>query len=234
MKNMYRLCFVLSFAISAALSSAAFGVDEFLVTNTNDAGLGSLRQAILNANSLGGNPTITFNTAPGSPFADATPDTIMLMSGELDITAPLTIQGLGAKLLTVSGSNLSRVFHIDAGAGNAVNIIGLTLRDGTLQAGDNSGGGGILVSSGTLNLTDSEVTNNDASQSASSIGGGIDNEGGAVNLERCAIVNNVSALGGGGIENAESKRRCFSSIAHSRAIPPGPAAAAAGSILLPR
>ena len=192
---------VFGLVVLAQLSSAAWGANAFQVTNINDAGLGSLRQAILNANSMGGNPTITFNTAPGSPFANAAPVTIALTSGELGITVPLTIQGLGAKIFTVSGSHAFRVFNVNPGAGNSVNIVGVTIRDGAPQAASANGGGGVLIGSGTLNLTDSEVTNNDSSQSAIPLGGGIDNEGAAVNLVRCAIVNNTAPLSGGGIQN---------------------------------
>jgi parallel beta-helix repeat protein len=45
-------------------------VVSFAVTNTNDSGAGSLRQAMLNANTVGGEQTITFNipgAGPGTP-----------------------------------------------------------------------------------------------------------------------------------------------------------------------
>ncbi len=46
----------------------------FTVTNTNDAGAGSLRQAILDANALGGADTISFNIGVGdSGYTDPTP-----------------------------------------------------------------------------------------------------------------------------------------------------------------
>src|SRR5262245_30522759 len=50
----------------------------FTVANTADAGAGSLRQAILDANAAPGADTITFD-----PAAFATPRTITLTSGEL-------------------------------------------------------------------------------------------------------------------------------------------------------
>ncbi|MCA9208003.1 MAG: DUF4347 domain-containing protein, partial [Planctomycetales bacterium] len=47
---------------------------SFTVTNTNDSGAGSLRQAILDANALGGTDTITFNISTADPgYVDPTP-----------------------------------------------------------------------------------------------------------------------------------------------------------------
>ena len=60
----------------------------FTVTNTNDAGAGSLRQAIINANGSAGLDTIDFNIAPGGT------QTIRPTSDRLpDITGPTLIDG---------------------------------------------------------------------------------------------------------------------------------------------
>ena len=193
------LVFTPLFVLLVSLGSSAWGA-ALVVTNTNDFGLGSLRQAVLDANAAGGSPVITFSNSPGSPFADSLSDTIMLTSGELPITTALTIQGPGAKLLTLSANHSSRIFNINAGAGSGVNVSGVTLRDGALPSNANSGGGAILITSGSLTLTDSEVTNNTASQSLSPIGGGIDNEGAIVKLERCTVANNTALSSGGGIQ----------------------------------
>ncbi len=53
-------------AASLALAAPAQAVD-FPVTNTNNAGAGSLRQAILDANTLGGVDRVTFNIAGVGP-----------------------------------------------------------------------------------------------------------------------------------------------------------------------
>src|SRR5437899_10666596 len=69
--------------ISASLSRAA----TFTVTNTNDSGAGSLRQAILDANATAGPDTIAFNI-PGAGVHTITP------ASSLDaITDPVTIDG---------------------------------------------------------------------------------------------------------------------------------------------
>src|SRR5689334_5221716 len=68
------------------------------VTNASDSGAGSLRQAIATAAS---GDTIVFDTAG----VFAAPQTITLTSGQLVINTSLTIQGPGARQLTVSGNN---------------------------------------------------------------------------------------------------------------------------------
>jgi hypothetical protein len=74
----------LSLKFLAALVSASFCLQAsaatFPVTNTNDSGAGSLRQAILDANAMAGADTINFDAG-----VFATPQTITL-TGELLIT----------------------------------------------------------------------------------------------------------------------------------------------------
>ena len=92
---------------NAAVPCAAVPCDDTLtVTNTNDSGAGSLRQAIADA---GRGDTINFNLSN-------CPCLITLTSGELVIGKDLTIIGPGANLLTISGNNASRIFFINPGA----------------------------------------------------------------------------------------------------------------------
>src|ERR1700722_6691354 len=90
----YRSVLAVSFILTGAagLVSAATPI----VTNTNDSGPGSLRDAIHSANA---GDLIVCGLPPGS--------TITLVSGELAITAGLTIQGSGASALTISGNHAS-------------------------------------------------------------------------------------------------------------------------------
>ena len=154
------------------------------VTNTNDSGPGSLRQALADAND---GDTITF----------AVTDTIGLTSGELLVNSSITISGPGANNLAVNGNAKSRVFHV--ASGKTVTISGLALTNG--NSGSDAGGG-IYNDHATLTLNECTVTGN----SASFTGGGIfsDGFGGSANLEinNCTISGN-SALGGsaGGIFN---------------------------------
>ena len=83
------------------------------VTNTNDSGAGSLRQAIADA-------------APGDTINFNVTGTITLTSGQLVIDKNLIIQGPGASLLSISGNSASRVFYINTGITAALD--GMTIR----------------------------------------------------------------------------------------------------------
>ncbi|PYL35769.1 MAG: hypothetical protein DMF38_03945 [Verrucomicrobia bacterium] len=82
------------------------GAATITVTNTNDSGPGSLRQAILNASSGD-----TINFAPSVT-------TVTLTSGELVIDKNLTITGPGANRLTVTAEYHDfvyfRIFNISS------------------------------------------------------------------------------------------------------------------------
>ena len=172
------------------------------VVNTLDHGPGSLRQAIQDANAFGAGD-ITFSNVSG---------TISLTSGELAISANVSILGPSATSLAISGSGLSSVLYIQSNA--TVAISGLTIRDGASE----SGGG--IYNQGALSLSNCVVTNNDAEVPdfnwyTSTFGGGIYN-GGVMVLDSCFVTGNRCAEGswhagypsqggsGGGIYNASS------------------------------
>ncbi|QFS47669.1 hypothetical protein GXM_05161 [Nostoc sphaeroides CCNUC1] len=185
-----------------------------VVTNTNDSGSGSLRQAILNANATVGTDTITF----AGVFTDATPDIITLTSGKLTITDDITILGTGASNLIVSGNNSSGVLEI-SGSGTDASIDGLKIANANDPFGsillnsntslsltgssvsDNRGEVGGIFNRGTLSLTGSTVSGN----SGSSLGGGIFNKGN-LSLTNSTVSSNNANVGfntayGGGIYN---------------------------------
>jgi hypothetical protein len=205
---------------------------EFFVINTNDSGLGSLRQAILDANNDSGAETVTFT---GSVFTDATPDTITLSSGELAITGDLTITGTGADKLTFShnGGEDARVFNIGGSTtvtldgmtianGKATNAFGggirnsgnLTVRNSTLRNNMATGGAGIYNNGGTLTVINSTLSGN----TASSFGGGIANVGGTLTIRNSTISGNQaigSTLGGGAIDQYGSSANPTATIENS-------------------
>lgn len=96
-----------------ASTSAPFTFDSsgedptFTVTNTNDTGTGSLRWAVSQADAAGAVSTITFD----STVFSAT-QTITLTSGSLVLSdsAPMSIQGPGAGLLSISSNGTDRLF----------------------------------------------------------------------------------------------------------------------------
>ncbi|NEQ77545.1 MAG: hypothetical protein F6K23_33750 [Okeania sp. SIO2C9] len=88
----------------------------FNVTNTMDSGNGSLPDAITMANATPDADTINFDSS-------LTGMTIGLTGGELSITNSLTINGLGANLLTVDAQqNGFRVFNIDNGSDGLIDV----------------------------------------------------------------------------------------------------------------
>ncbi|MBW4685934.1 MAG: right-handed parallel beta-helix repeat-containing protein [Komarekiella atlantica HA4396-MV6] len=170
-------------------------MSTFSVTNTNDSGSGSLRQAILDANALTGKNIINFNGV----FADNIADTITLGGSSLKITDDLSIEGTGASLLTVSGNNKSRVLEISSGI--TVDLVGLTIANGynaLLDSGSFDIGGGGILNAGTLTVSDSTISGNSVEYQ----GGGIYSSG-TLTIRNSTITNNVSGgyAGGGGIFN---------------------------------
>ena len=162
---------------------------SIVVSSDADSGPGTLREA------LG-------LTCPGVAISfDQSIHFIKLTSGELLIPRAVTINGPGADKLTISGSNLSRIFEIAAGATATVNISGISITDGHPDASSFLGGGGILVETGIVNIAGCTISNSDASLTFFGEGGAIDNEGGTVTIDRSSIINNTSLADGGGITN---------------------------------
>ena len=114
-------------------------------------------------------------------------------TGDLDITADLTINGAGAATTIIDGGDLDRVFHILGGT--PVQISGVTIQNGSVTA---LGGGGI-INLGTLTLTDSAVSGNTAT---GVYGGGIINlGGGTLTITGSTVSGNTVSDHGGGIYN---------------------------------
>jgi hypothetical protein len=208
------ICFALFCAMRITAQAATI-----TVTNTNDSGPGSLRQALADAND---GDTINF-TVTG---------VIGLTSSELTVDKSITISGPGPDILTVSRSSNTafRIFHVMVG--QTVNIEGLTISNGNADIG-----GGILNDQATLTLTNCSVVNNVASQSGGGIadgfaggsltiihstisgnsavgpfpftfgyGGGISGGG---TITNSTIANNYSGLEGGGIAGGGTITNCI-------------------------
>src|SRR5438045_3993557 len=110
-------------------SVTALHADIITVTNTNDSGSGSLREALAVAND---GDTINF----------AVTGTITLTSGELLVNHSITISGPGVDNLAVDGNAADRVLHVASGA--TVIISELTITNGRTSGDmypDDSGGG---------------------------------------------------------------------------------------------
>ncbi len=189
-------------------------LSTYTVVSLGNSGTGTLRWAINQADQDQSNDTIKF-----APRLDG--GTIKLTSGLLEvfkITGTLTIRGLGAEQLAVSGNGMGKVF--DVLPHTLVTISGLTItggvgqngagiaNEGTLTLNDctvsgnsaiGSGGGGIENGTfGTMTITDSTISDNSA---VLANGGGITNEG-TMTITDSTISGNAALLAnGGGIDN---------------------------------
>ncbi len=145
---------------------------NFEVTNEDDSGPGSLRDAVEQANALPGADTIT--------FAPSVQDISLLATG-LSITDALTITGRPKDPVVIRGEGLGvaasfRVFTVDDGTKTEqpVTLSGLEIRDGKIRVAQ-EGGGGILnrenLTLRQLRVIDNNVTpDNDFD---TGLGGGI-------------------------------------------------------------
>jgi hypothetical protein len=194
--------------VSSGGNRTVTAAGTFTVSNNSDSGLGSLRQAIVDANLASGG---TINFDPGVV------GTIDLLSALPFLNSDIIIDGPGATTLTVQRSfavsNIFTVFVVNALT--TVEINGLTIRNGNggLDGGGgiynsgllfvigcvisdnnslNSNGGGIN-NAGNLIITDSTIANNSTPVS----GGGIFNGINSVTLTNCTVANNSAGVGGG-------------------------------------
>jgi hypothetical protein len=162
----------------AVLSTQVAEAATLTVTNCNDSGAGSLRQAIASANA---GDTVNFSLSPVC-------STIVLTTTGITIAEDITIDGPGAGALAVSGTKAAAGSDFVISSGVA-NISGLTIEGGT---GAFDGGG--IENSATLNLSESTVTGNTATN-----GGAIENSG-TLTLTGATLSGN-SATYGGGVDN---------------------------------
>ncbi len=176
---------------AATVDIGAYEVQSILVTNTNDSGPGSLRQAITDTNANADTNAINFQAGLTG--------TITLLSALPDLSTSMSINGPGANLMTVARSAVGgtpnfRIFAINSG--KTVKISGLTMSNGNVTSGlAPTNSGGAIFNSGTLTLTSSTVTGNNANPGG---GGGIFNNG-TLTLANSTVSGNSSTQWGGGI-----------------------------------
>ena len=152
------------------------------VTNTNDSGTGSLRQALADASD---GDTITF----------AVTGAITLTSDELLVGGSINISGPGPANLTINGNATHRVFHVISGHT-------VTISDLKISNGQAYNGGGIYNGGATLTVNNCVFMANFAGGYG---GGGIMNDGSSANasltVNSCVFDGNSAEDMGGGILN---------------------------------
>jgi len=184
--------------LSAIAGAETYTVDRFDDTSgatncslfiPNDC---SLRGAIFKANQDSAHDTI--NIPAGTyllTLAGAGEDAGV--TGDLDITETLTIEGLGGGP-TIDGNDLDRVFDIHNGSGSVY------LTNLTITGGDSAtSGGGIRIETQTF-LTDCTITDNSTDVS----GGGIYKDNASLWIDHSTISSNQAGSHGAGIFNGSS------------------------------
>lgn len=225
-KALTATSFILILALGGALAvqAATFNVDTTAddATKTaceNDApGDCSLRGAVSRANAAADHddiivPAGTYTLSVASPCtfrAIVGENALSLSTVVLCLNSGLRITGADAEETVIQGNKVDKVIAVSAL--QTVSITGVTVRDGgdsplTFQ----SGGGGGILNHGTLTLSDSLVTANDAGNSG---GGGIYNVG-RLTVLRTLITGNTANGSGGGIFNSGGAGAGFMSVENS-------------------
>jgi len=199
------------------------------VTNTLDAGAGSLRQAILAATA---GSTIDFAIPTSDPGYDPTTNrfTIALASSLPVIAITVTIDNFPttARGVTVRGNNTFRIFTLANSA--VVTINNLTISHGTSNGAlDFAKGGGIFMgNSAVLTLNNCIVSNNTATNG----GGGIwMNDSAVLHVFDSTISNNTTTGGDGGgirIFNSGTLNITRSTVSGNQATATAPAGGGGG------
>jgi hypothetical protein len=186
--------------VVGCIALASVAQAQWVVTNTNDSGAGSLRQAILNADAAA--PTGAPGATQTITFSGAGVGTITLTSGALPlIYTNVNIQGVSG--VAIDGNNLYRGLFVSglANTGNgappaiSVGISNVTIENVVAQggAGGAGGGGGGLGAGGGLFINqNANVTITNVSFGNASAAGG---NGGAA---ACASPGATPAGNGGG------------------------------------
>jgi hypothetical protein len=186
------------FLSASCLAAANAHASIITVTNTNDSGPGSLRQAMAEAND--------------GDIIDATgvSGSIELSSGELLVNKGVTIKGPHAEKLSVENTRSDRVFEIVSG--KVVTISGLAINSGRAVVG------GGIYNAGKLEVMQCSISGNEAGGSRENgLGGGIYNDYGAtLTVISCAISGN-GADQGGAIYNGGTLDIANSTITGNRA-----------------
>lgn len=124
--------------------------NTLVVTNTNDSGTGSLREAIKNAQS-----------GDRIKFAAELAERTITLNSELSIPANknLSVDGQDAPNLTISGNERTRIFYLESTSATPTD---LTVKNLTLADGYTSDRGGAISAThqGTVNVENVDFENN--------------------------------------------------------------------------
>jgi len=171
----------LGFGLSLAPTTYAA---NFTVSNLNDSGPGSLRDAVTQANLAIGADTINFTVTGTIPLAT-----------QIVISDSVTITGPGAASLTVSPTGTDRAFYINHEIVPTVTISGITIQ--RTSGTTNNNGGALYNYGGTLTIQNCVISGNQSDGP----GGAIFNRSGTVNIINSTLTGNHANSRGGAIYN---------------------------------
>ncbi|MBL9115081.1 MAG: hypothetical protein JNJ83_08735 [Verrucomicrobiaceae bacterium] len=177
-----------------------------VVTNTNDSGLGSLRQVVADAAAQLGPDGILFHaTLTGG---------ILTLSSEIVLASSVTIDASSlAGGMTISGNNATRHFTVNSGqtvtlknliltggstpsasnGGAILNNGTLTVQGCTLHGNTATAGGAAIFNSATLTVSTSTLSNNTATGNGGAIQTAV---GTTTTLAQCTLTGNSCGTGG--------------------------------------
>lgn len=154
----------------------------------------SLREAIAFANSLPGADTVTFESSLAG-------ETISLTQGQLTVSDSVSVAGLGADQLTISGNDNSRIFLFGSDDAATYTIADVTLTDGEVARGMEPNpevGGAIQL----LDDNDTLIIERSVISSSAANGGGaifIGGDGAELQIADSAFINNAANFSGSAI-----------------------------------
>ncbi len=179
--------------------------DDFCATGPFQVGIEpecTLRAAIQEANALAGADVIvvpagTYELTITGSGEDSS------ATGDLDIRDGVSITGAGARQTIIDGGGIDRTLHVPT-IGGAVNPFTVNITDVKITGGAsaNGAGGGIAQFSrgSDLNLTESTVSGNSATQAGGIHVGAEPSFGGTTTINRSTISGNETSTQGGGIQ----------------------------------
>ena len=174
--------------------SATANTSSISALIANDGGDGiSLREAIAATNNTSGEDTITFASSLMG-------ETITLGGSQLVINDSVTIQGLGADQLTISGNDDSRIFFFGSVDAATYTIADITLTDGEVARGDEpspqTGGAITLNNPGDTLIIERSVISNSAANGGGAI---VIGNGAELRISDSALINNEANFSGSAI-----------------------------------
>ncbi|MCZ7531296.1 MAG: hypothetical protein M5U31_13750 [Acidimicrobiia bacterium] len=205
-----RRLMVLSCAtlLVAALLAGTAGAAQFNVTNTNDSGAGSLRQAIADATANPGDDDVVIQ--PGLGTITLQSEILWFSSGSLAIIgngATINAGGAARALVSDGGGDLSVDGititgvggSIDDNAapivteGNGVSVSNCTITGNIVNSGDGDAAGAVLSEGGPVAIQGCDITANTATTTSGDAAGGVLSEGGDVVVGGSSIICNSAS-----------------------------------------